>query len=236
MVYRITIVYNNVSIDENLESGHGFSCFIECPDKKILFDTGDNPKKLRNNLEKLNILPEDLDILVFSHNHHDHIGGMDAILKNNFKGTLCFPNSFPKKFKDRIKNRQIRHFDVIQMEEIIENVYVGPEMFSFFAPKEIPLTLVTEKGLVVITGCAHPGIARMLKKVKSILKKDIYLVLGGFHMEISPILSKVVSDMKELGVVRVAPCHCTGPMGTRLLEMEFKKDFAEVGVGTKFYM
>ncbi len=40
----------------------------------------------------------------------------------------------------------------------------------------------TTKGLVVVTGCSHPGIVDIVKRAKEIGKKDIYLVVGGFHL------------------------------------------------------
>ena len=90
------------------------------------------------------------------------------------------------------------------------------------------LIIDSKKGLVVITGCAHPGIVNIVKRAKRLMKKDkVYLVLGGFH---HPPVS-CVKEFKELGVEKVAPSHCTGDLVREAFRKEYKKNFIEYGVG-----
>ena len=73
--------------------------------------------------------------------------------------------------------------DTVGVEEpvqICKNVHTTGEMGVQI--KEQALILDTSKGLVVITGCAHPGIVDIVKKAKEVVKKDIDLVFGGFHL------------------------------------------------------
>jgi 7,8-dihydropterin-6-yl-methyl-4-(beta-D-ribofuranosyl)aminobenzene 5'-phosphate synthase len=91
-----------------------------------------------------------------------------------------------------------------------------------------------EKGLIVITGCAHPGIVDILKKAKQMLSdKEIYLVMGGFHLggfsEVK--LESVIEEFKRLGVKKVAPSHCSGELFRELAKQKYKKNFLEGGVG-----
>lgn len=91
----------------------------------------------------------------------------------------------------------------------------------------------TENGLIIITGCAHPGIVNIVKKSKEIANKNIYLVLGGFHLgEASDSeINSIIKNFRELEVKKVAPCHCTGDKAIQLFEQEYKDDFIKNGVG-----
>ena len=92
----------------------------------------------------------------------------------------------------------------------------------------------TNKGLVVITGCAHPGIVNIIKKTKEIFpKEEIYLVIGGFHLAgfSDSELKNIINDFKKLGVQITAPCHCSGDRTRELFKEEYGENFIENGVG-----
>ncbi len=46
---------------------------------------------------------------------------------------------------------------------------------------ELTLVLETKEGLVLVIGCGHPGLEKIVKRVKSIFSGEIYLLTGGFH-------------------------------------------------------
>lgn len=226
----LTIVYDNQLCNRNLKSGWGFSCLVEHLDKKILFDTGDDSKKLSFNLKNLKIKPDDLDAIVLSHNHWDHTGGLQAVLGKNKNCNLYFGESYPADFQAKIKSQRVNFILVKDICPIAEGVFVGPEMGGF-GLREIPLIVQTDKGLIIITGCAHPGILKIVKKVKEKMNKDIYLVLGGFHLGLSLRLNVIIEGFKKLGVRKVGPCHCTGERAISLFKEEFKEDFIKIGAG-----
>ena len=76
-----TLVENN-SKNENLKSEHGLSLYIETENHKILFDTGQSDLFIRN-AETLNIDLTKVDIVVISHGHYDHLGGLIYFLELN---------------------------------------------------------------------------------------------------------------------------------------------------------
>jgi 7,8-dihydropterin-6-yl-methyl-4-(beta-D-ribofuranosyl)aminobenzene 5'-phosphate synthase len=71
---KITIISDNYVDTACLVAEHGFSCLIEAESSKILFDTGQG-EALLNNMRRLNI-PRDIGMIVFSHGHYDHTGGL----------------------------------------------------------------------------------------------------------------------------------------------------------------
>ncbi len=81
-----TLVENNLS-SENIESEHGLSLYIEFEEHKILFDTGQTDMLLRN-AEKLNVNLQEVDTVIISHGHYDHIGGLIHFLKINQKAKV----------------------------------------------------------------------------------------------------------------------------------------------------
>ena len=89
--------------------------------------------------------------------------------------------------------------------------------------------------MIVITGCAHPGIVEILKKAKEIGNEEIYLAVGGFHMKgfSRPLIEKVIKDLEELEVKMVAPSHCTGELAMQCFNEHFGENYIKSGSGKK---
>jgi 7,8-dihydropterin-6-yl-methyl-4-(beta-D-ribofuranosyl)aminobenzene 5'-phosphate synthase len=219
----ITIIYDNNPWDNRLRAAWGFSCLIEKSEEKVLFDTGGNSSTLISNMEKLDISPESIDLIVLSHPHGDHTGGLPAILRKNRGVKLYLGCSFPESFKVWAKEEGADVIEIYDEKEIDRDFYTTGELGHI----EQSVVLKTERGLIVITGCAHPGIVSILEKVKREFEEKIHLVLGGFHLG-SVDVSK---EFRRLGVERVAPCHCTGDRAMALLKNAYRNDFIRNGVG-----
>jgi len=228
---KITIIYDNYVIDERLKSAHGFSCLVEIDDKKILFDTGGDSETLLSNMEMLGIKPTQIDLVVLSHIHGDHTGGMHGFLEKNSKATMYISSSFPDSFREEIKSIGANFVDVSESIKIWDSVYSTGELGTWI--KEQSLVIDAEKGLIVITGCAHPGIINIVRKVKEQFNKNVYLVLGGFHLSEAsdPELKSIIKEFRQLGVQKVAPCHCSGDRARELFKTEYKDNFIDLGVG-----
>ena len=221
----ISMVYDNNEYDPKLKTAWGTACLIEIENKKILFDTGGDSLTLLDNMKKMDIDLTQIDIVVLSHIHGDHVGGLDGFLEENNKVTVYVPSSFPDSFRQKIAKAGADFVDVDKPIKICGGVYSTGELGTWI--KEQSLVVDTAKGLVVISGCAHPGIADIVRKAKELLNKNVYLVLGGFH---SPPLS-VVQEFKELEVEKVAPCHCTGDRAIQAFKGEYEENFIKNGVG-----
>ena len=85
------------------------------------------------------------------------------------------------------------------------------------------ICLESSEGLFVITGCAHPGIARMATVAKIRARIPVHTVLGGFHMSRAPDdrISAAIQRLKKIGVQRAAPSHCSGDKTRQLMKEVF---------------
>jgi 7,8-dihydropterin-6-yl-methyl-4-(beta-D-ribofuranosyl)aminobenzene 5'-phosphate synthase len=224
-------VYDNYQHDPNLKTGWGFSCLVEADGMKLLFDTGGEGSVLLENMEKLGIDPKEIEAVVLSHSHGDHTGGLDDFLEANPDVKLYLLKSFPGSFKKKADSSKTEVIEVSGPVAISERMSTTGELGTSI--KEQSLMVNTSKGLVVITGCAHPGILNILKHAKKITGEDIYLVLGGFHLldKSESQLKEIIKGFRELGVKKAAPSHCSGDETRKLSRQEYKGDFISNGVG-----
>ena len=70
---KLTVLSENTSVSESLESEHGLSIYVETTGHHILFDTGAGCI-FKRNAEKLGVDLATVDLLVISHGHYDHGG------------------------------------------------------------------------------------------------------------------------------------------------------------------
>ena len=227
----ITIVYDNNRYDNRLTTAWGFSCLVNTPQQVILFDTGGDGKLLLNNMSKLGIDPEEIDVVVLSHIHADHTGGLAHFLECNNKVTVYMPASFPQWLKDEVRTTGAKLEEIEKAEELFDGVFTTGELNGGI--KEQSLLLRTPKGLVVITGCAHPGILNIAERAREISEENIYLVMGGFHLggASTSQLNNIAESLLQLGVEKVAPCHCSGDTARRLFSDYFGDNYIDCGAG-----
>jgi 7,8-dihydropterin-6-yl-methyl-4-(beta-D-ribofuranosyl)aminobenzene 5'-phosphate synthase len=227
----ITVVYDNNLYKEGLTTSWGFACVIKGAEKTILFDTGGSSAVLLSNMQHLGIDPKEIDIVVLSHIHSDHVGGLNGFLQENMNVTVYLPATFPPGFKESLKRAGIRTVEVNDPARICKGVYSSGVLGSMI--KEQALMISTDRGLIVITGCAHPGIVNILKSVKERTAVNILLVMGGFHLGAmrKTQLEKIIVNFRKLGVEQVGPCHCTGDFARQTFKQEYGNDYLNVGVG-----
>jgi 7,8-dihydropterin-6-yl-methyl-4-(beta-D-ribofuranosyl)aminobenzene 5'-phosphate synthase len=100
--------------------------------------------------------------------------------------------------------------------------------------KEQALVLEGKDGCALLTGCAHPGIVAVVERAREIAEGRPLLLIGGTHLfnKLSFRIKRTVSRLRELGVVRIAPCHCTGERGLRYFAEAYGDAFIPTGAGT----
>jgi 7,8-dihydropterin-6-yl-methyl-4-(beta-D-ribofuranosyl)aminobenzene 5'-phosphate synthase len=86
----------------------------------------------------------------------------------------------------------------------------------------------------LITGCAHPGVLKILEKVKAkFTTEPVYFVFGGFHLKESDrrAVEIIAESFRELGVIKAGPTHCSGEVAQEIFEKYYKEDFIPIKVG-----
>jgi 7,8-dihydropterin-6-yl-methyl-4-(beta-D-ribofuranosyl)aminobenzene 5'-phosphate synthase len=226
----ITVVYDNNAYDPRLQTAWGFGCVVERGETAVLFDTGGDGAILLSNMAALGFDPHTVDIVVLSHIHGDHTGGLADLLATGVRPTVYVPESFPVSFKTQVKAITALQ-EVAGPQEIMPGIYTTGQMGSGIV--EQALAIEMPQGLVVITGCAHPGIVEMVRRAGQIGESGVYLVLGGFHLggASSHRVAGIIAAFREMGVQKVAPCHCTGDQAIAQFSAEYGDDFIQNGVG-----
>jgi len=190
---KLTILYDNVA-EQGLMGGWGFSCLLKLDDENILFDTGWDGRMLLYNMKKLGKSPDQIERIVISHSHWDHMGSLPNLLRKGVEVYVL--QSFSKHLKEEIASRSDLH-EVKGAQKICEGVWTTGELGERI--KEQSLVVKTAKGLVVITGCAHPGLENIFAVASKFGK--ITGVLGGMH------------DFDDYALMKnltlISPSHCT---------------------------
>lgn len=202
--------------NDDLIGEAGVSYLIKTDDLTILFDLGLNLKKedpspLLKNMNKLNIQIENIDIIYISHNHIDHVGGFEFSKRNTFSLT-----------SKQIKLNNIKVYTPVKMHYpdivITTNKYpfiiskgiisIGViSNFDFIGGKieEQALAInVKNKGIILIIGCGHQSIQKIIKRTKMLFDVPIYGIIGGLHYPVSDSRIKIVKipAQKFIGTCR----------------------------------
>jgi 7,8-dihydropterin-6-yl-methyl-4-(beta-D-ribofuranosyl)aminobenzene 5'-phosphate synthase len=213
---NVTILYDNYVYehgDKALQADWGFGCLVTGMEKTIVFDTGRKGPVFLNNCDKLQVDFKKVDVAVISHNHDDHVGGLLPMLEKNGNISVYLPPSCEKDYIQQLEARGAKVTVVTKPVEICKHVWItAPVLDEVDKVIEQSLVIDTPKGLVVIAGCSHPGMARMTRQAKEELKRDVYMVFGGTHLSqrSDAEVQRTITELKELGVKRIGTTHCTG--------------------------
>ena len=232
-VIVVTIVYDNYPFDERLQTTWGFGCVVTGLEKTILFDTGGDGRILLTNMRTCGIKPDEIKAVVLSHIHADHTGGLDAFLQANSRVTVYLPKVFPERLKHQVRNAGATLIETEEPCKVCDRVWTTGVLDGSIP--EQGLYLKGPDGLIVITGCAHPGIVRMAKAAREHADLPVYAVVGGFHMAGASrqTIQAVIEGLRGLGVRRVAPCHCSGDETRRWMKEAFGQGCLPSGAGAR---
>ena len=121
--------------------------------------------------------------------------------------------------------------------EVAPGVHLISLVSDAVGTKELPelsLALETSEGMVVVAGCSHPGIERIVEAATGI-GRDVHMVFGGFHLPTAPdeVVARIATALHDTYQVdRVAPGHCTGEPAFYRFRNTWKERYTYAGVGS----
>ena len=254
---KLTILIdNNVKIDKYLLAEAGSSFYIEESDKRVLFDCGYSDAFLKNAF-KLKIDLRNLTDIVLSHGHNDHTGGL-FYLKQLYQDSLDLglnintPTITAHKNIFELKNDEVigscgsplgeeQFTKICKLNLTNESFWLTPklcflgEVQNETIRDDSALVYTSTKGLIIITGCAHSGLKKIIEKAKQITRLEkIEAIIGGFHL-----LNKDEEEIKNLceflqkqKVNNLYPCHCVDLNAKIIMSKYFP--IQDIGVGDSF--
>ncbi len=102
--------------------------------------------------------------------------------------------------------------------------------------RELSLAVTTPDGMVVVVGCSHPGIDKIVQAAAAINPKILFIA-GGFHLVVAkdPDIDGIITTLRDTYKVGyVAPGHCTGEPTFTALKKAFGERYLYAGLGRAF--
>jgi len=199
----------------------------------ILFDTFGDAKVFLSNLARIKIDTSKICHVVISHDHWDHLAGLWPFLEKHKNVTVYVCPGFSQETRNRIASLGVRVVETVGLLEIKKGIYTTGSIKGAYAGQDIEeqaIVVKIKQGLAVITGCAHPGITQIVDKVIKDFGQPVSWVVGGFHLKDvdRKEIESVALRLKEIGVQKVVPLHCTGKIAQSILKNVFGKDYTSL--------
>ncbi len=218
MEARVTCVYDEGSLpDTALVGAKGFSLLVDVDGKRVLFDTGLRGRYLIHNLERLKIPLETIDCVVISHNHKRHIGGLSVLLAERGAPMPVYAPPGLAAKKTSLIGEAIpgMHADKAELIETYEWTWITERLAlsPLCGSGERFLLLYTAKGPVVLAGCCHDGLPKVLAAAESKAGAKPHAMIGGIHahrVRRAGIVAMANEILETHGKIRLVLNGCTG--------------------------
>jgi 7,8-dihydropterin-6-yl-methyl-4-(beta-D-ribofuranosyl)aminobenzene 5'-phosphate synthase len=230
---EIRIIYDNTSARAGVQEDWGFAAVVTVDGERILFDSGTKPALFLENLKKLGVEPQSIRTAMISHQHGDHRNGIYEL----YPAHPGLPVHFLKTFEPaaweaaaRIGMKPVAVGDAPL--RIASKVWTTGRVAG--EPDEQAMVVETRKGLVVMVGCSHPGVVKMVEAAERQRGRDsVYLLLGGFHMfrQNETQIAEQIEQLKKLKVERIRPAHCTGELAHGMFQKAWGNRYGTAGAG-----
>jgi 7,8-dihydropterin-6-yl-methyl-4-(beta-D-ribofuranosyl)aminobenzene 5'-phosphate synthase len=182
---------------EGLIGEPGVSYLVRADDTTILFDVGYNergehPSPLLRNMAALGIEVTDVDMVVISHAHEDHVGGMSHMMRRTFAlsgqpvdlkripAYVPVPLSNPTAQVAVVDGPRVIAPGVASMGSIPRQLF-----FLGWTPEQSLAVNVEGKGIVVIIGCGHSTLQRIVDRAEMLFDEPLYGIVGGLHYPVT---------------------------------------------------
>ncbi|KPK97892.1 MAG: hypothetical protein AMJ95_06780 [Omnitrophica WOR_2 bacterium SM23_72] len=231
---QIKILFDKDALDKNLRTGWGVSFLL---DDKLLFDTGEKGEWLLANMRTLGVGIDKIEAIVISHDHWDHWGGLWDLLRYKRGMSVYICPNFGREFKDKASRLGARLIEAERLTQILPDIFSTGEIAGAYHGQYMPeqaIVCKTKNGISLLTGCAHPGILKMVEKAKTkFTAEPIYFVAGGFHLMESDnrAIEIVAENFKKMGIVKAGPTHCSGEIAEDIFKKYYAENFVPIKAG-----
>ncbi len=228
---KLVIVFDNYSLHPCTQAGWGYACYF--PEKQLLFDTGSETGTLVRNFQCLGLDPCQIQTIVLSHAHWDHAGGLLGLFEKGDPQEVILHRGFSPRFASEITRLGGRVLFADVPTQVLPGFYTTGPLAG--PVPEAALVVEGRKGILLLTGCAHPGVVNVVRFVQKTFQQSPFLVMGGFHLGGYSLkqIRKIAQELQDLGIKEIAPSHCTGDKARGLFAEMFGKGFIRAGVGLK---
>jgi 7,8-dihydropterin-6-yl-methyl-4-(beta-D-ribofuranosyl)aminobenzene 5'-phosphate synthase len=161
----------------------------------------------------------------------DHTGGLPFAVGRMADPRTYLLSAFPAQTRRRI--RELGEAVEVPAEglDLAEGLHLTGRVPGLIP--EQALVAETANGLVVLTGCAHPGIVKIVALARERYGNEVHLVIGGFHLfDQEATVDAIIAEFRRMGVQQVACTHCTGEGAIAAFHAAYGKDFLPLGSGT----
>ena len=213
----VTTLVDNTTAAVGLSSVWGLSLHVEVQfpgrSEAILFDTSGSGPVFRHNARALNMDFSNLQTIVISHLHSDHFGAVGPALELIGPSDLvAYLPGHHKALEDTLSKAYVRRI-IGETAQLIHSGISTTGALEKGTLREHGLVVNIENyGLILLTGCAHPGIGPLIKAAKKAFPmRPLHAIVGGFHLKSAEEGQKAGKLLASEGVKVVSPCHCTHP-------------------------
>ncbi len=205
-----------VLVDERALPGYrgeyGLSLYIATDKWRALFDTGQSAETVAHNASLAGIKLSQLDFVVLSHEHYDHVGGIAAVAAEVKGLPVYVPAGVNWRLERTIEEAGLKPVRTLTGREVAPGAFVTTQQYG--PPYEHSMLINVHGSPALLLGCSHPGPSKMVAKATADLGLTISTLIGGLHLAWSPesTIRTQVEAIKSLGVSRLIPLHCSGDL------------------------
>jgi 7,8-dihydropterin-6-yl-methyl-4-(beta-D-ribofuranosyl)aminobenzene 5'-phosphate synthase len=249
---NVTILSSNLANGATIGKWE-LSALVEADNHCVLFDAGRYPDTVIHNARALNVDLSCVTDVVLSHFHFDHTTGLMPLVRTLRKQMLPLKGTF-----EALGVEFIEH---AKPAEVVPGVWVTGTMECVYPEKNFPstikinidnkwvedhvpdsqaLTVVTNKGHIVLLGYGHSGVGNALAHIRTKIKRaPIHALMSGLHLYAASdeTLGWTADVLREIGVEHLMAGHCTGiePLIRLRVGLNLNRRTAVVGaVGSRF--
>lgn len=248
---EILPLYEEAGDQSIYQIGHGLSYLIKTDSAAILMDVGNNPAEtdvtpLSLNMPALGVSWDQIDAVIFSHFHPDHVGGVEAWKAGkvslgtevvDFEGKPVYAPSnfdFPGATLTLLPNPSVLHPGVATIGTIEYGETYPVSLYAASGAEQVLAVNVDGQGIVLIVGCGHPTVERIVARAEALFEQPVVGIAGGLHYEgfdfadVQPHIEFLSSH--HLKLVALSP-HDSSPEALEAFQSTFADHYHTLRVG-----